>query len=118
MPRASIGSAVSGPATSSPCPREWRRRGTSRRRSRRCGSWPPIDPAQLTPARHAFEEAIATIERTVLGAERVLATVGGTWEDSRQKYNKGYQMLTLMSDGVSLSLMAVDMMKKFSADFR
>jgi 2-dehydro-3-deoxyglucarate aldolase/4-hydroxy-2-oxoheptanedioate aldolase len=70
------------------------------------------------PSQPRVQEAIATIERKVLGAGRILATVGGTWEQSREKYNKGYQMLTLMSDGVSLSLMAADMMKKFSQDFR
>jgi 2-dehydro-3-deoxyglucarate aldolase/4-hydroxy-2-oxoheptanedioate aldolase len=69
------------------------------------------------PAAPQVQEAIATIERKVLAAGRTLATVSGTWEQSRERYNKGYQMLTLMSDGTSLSLMAADMMKKFRADF-
>ena len=69
------------------------------------------------PTAPQVQEAIASIERKVLDAGRVLATVSGSWQQSVEKYNKGYQMLTLMSDGVSLSMMAMDMMSKFRADF-
>lgn len=70
------------------------------------------------PAAPEVQQAITTIERKVLGAGRILATVGGTWEQSLDRYSKGYQMLTLMSDSTSLSALAAETVKKFHAEVK
>jgi 2-keto-3-deoxy-L-rhamnonate aldolase RhmA len=69
------------------------------------------------PMQPVVQDAIATIERKVLAAGRILATVGTTWEQNQKKYKAGYQMLTLMSDGVSLGKLAADTMAAYRKEF-
>jgi 2-dehydro-3-deoxyglucarate aldolase/4-hydroxy-2-oxoheptanedioate aldolase len=61
--------------------------------------------------------AIATIESKVLKAKKALGTVSPSWEKARELYDRGYQMVMLISDGTSLAKMAVEVMGKFREAF-
>ena len=64
------------------------------------------------------QEAISIIEKKTLAAGKCLGTVAGSWEQAQQKYDKGYQLLMLMSDSVGLASMAVSTVKKFREVYR
>jgi 2-dehydro-3-deoxyglucarate aldolase/4-hydroxy-2-oxoheptanedioate aldolase len=68
----------------------------------------------LGNAQHpAVQAAIATIERKVLGAGKFLSTVAGTWEQAQTLYEKGYQMVMVMADGVALGKLAAAKVAQF-----
>lgn len=69
------------------------------------------------PSQPAVQEAIATIEAKVAKTGKALATVTGSWANAQEKYAKGYQMLTLMSDAVTLAQMANETVKRFKAAY-
>lgn len=64
------------------------------------------------------KEVIAIIEQKVLGAGKVLGTVTGSWEQAQEKYARGYQFLSLMSEGPALGKIATDLVCKFKESFR
>lgn len=61
--------------------------------------------------------AISTIETKVLKAKKALGTVSPTWERAKELYERGYQMVMLMSDGTSLAKMGIEVMAKFREAF-
>jgi 2-dehydro-3-deoxyglucarate aldolase/4-hydroxy-2-oxoheptanedioate aldolase len=63
------------------------------------------------------QEAIARIEKAVLNSGKVLATVAGSWEEAKNKYEKGYQILLLFSDTLSLGKAAREKVKLFNQYF-
>ncbi len=63
------------------------------------------------------QAVIKTIEEKVFASDKILATVGGSWDQATKKYEKGYQLLLLMSDTVSLGAMARNLVKDFSEAF-
>jgi len=63
------------------------------------------------------QEAIGKIEKAVFASGKVLATVAGTWEDAKKKYDKGYQILLLFSDTVSLGKAAREKVELFQKDY-
>jgi 2-dehydro-3-deoxyglucarate aldolase/4-hydroxy-2-oxoheptanedioate aldolase len=65
------------------------------------------------PGHPDVQAAIETIESKVLGTGKVLATIAGSWEQARARYNKGYQMIMLMGDGVALGKMAAELVGQF-----
>lgn len=65
------------------------------------------------PSHPEVRQAIAKVEKVVLKSNKILATVGGTWEQAAAKYDLGYQMLLLMSDTVSLSRMGQNLIQDF-----
>jgi 2-dehydro-3-deoxyglucarate aldolase/4-hydroxy-2-oxoheptanedioate aldolase len=65
------------------------------------------------PSHPDVQEVIAEIEKKVLGAGKVLATISGNWEQAQRLYDKGYQMVTLMADGVSLAKLAAEKVSQF-----
>jgi len=65
------------------------------------------------PRHPEVQEAIAEIEGKVLESGKVLATISGSWEQAQRLYDKGYQMVTLMADGVSLAKLAVEKVAQF-----
>lgn len=69
------------------------------------------------PSHSDVQAAIATIEAKVLAADKVLATVAGSWEQAQILYERGYQMLMLMADGVSLGKLAVEKVARFRAAY-
>jgi 2-dehydro-3-deoxyglucarate aldolase/4-hydroxy-2-oxoheptanedioate aldolase len=65
------------------------------------------------PGHQRVQETIVRVEEQVLGAGKVLSTISGSWEQAQQLYEKGYQMVTLMADGVSLAKLAVEKITQF-----
>jgi 2-keto-3-deoxy-L-rhamnonate aldolase RhmA len=70
------------------------------------------------PAHSEVQAMIAIAEEKVLKAKKVLGTISGNWEQARQLYQRGYQMVMLMSDSVSLANMARDSVTRFREAFR
>lgn len=64
------------------------------------------------------KQVIATIEQKVLGAGKVLGTVTGSWEQAQEKYARGYQFLSLISEVPALAKMATDLVCKFKESFQ
>jgi 2-dehydro-3-deoxyglucarate aldolase/4-hydroxy-2-oxoheptanedioate aldolase len=69
------------------------------------------------PGHPKVRAAIETIETKVLDAGKVLSTIAGNWEQAQQRYEQGYQMITLMSDGVALGKMASDLVRQFKSAY-
>ena len=65
------------------------------------------------PGHPEVQRAISEIEGKVLRAGKGLATISSTWEQARQLYDRGYQMVTLMADGVSLARLAAATVAEF-----
>lgn len=63
------------------------------------------------------QSAITSIEAKVLKAKKALGTVSANWEQARDLYLRGYQMIMLVSDGVSLGRLAAEMVAKFREAF-
>lgn len=70
------------------------------------------DPSQLE-----VQDAIQTIEKKVLDAGKVLATTTGTWEGAQELFERGYQMLMLMADGISLAKLAALKITQFKEHY-
>jgi 2-dehydro-3-deoxyglucarate aldolase/4-hydroxy-2-oxoheptanedioate aldolase len=69
------------------------------------------------PSQAEVQEAIRGIETKVLEAGKVLATTTGTWEQAKHLYTRGYQMLMLMADGVSLAKQANKIVSQFREEY-
>ena len=65
------------------------------------------------PSQPEVQAAIVKIEKKVLDAGKVLATTTGTWESAQKLFERGYQMLMLMADGVSLAKLAAQKLSEF-----
>jgi len=65
------------------------------------------------PAQREVQEAIAEIENKVLETGKILATISGGWEQAQRLYDRGYQMVMLMADGVSLAKLAAEKVAQF-----
>jgi len=69
------------------------------------------------PNHPEVQSAIAAIESKVLKAKGVLGTVAASWEQARDLYQRGYQMVSLVHDGASLGKLATEMVAKFRGAF-
>jgi 2-keto-3-deoxy-L-rhamnonate aldolase RhmA len=65
------------------------------------------------PSKPEVQSAIQSIDSKVLAAGKVLATTTGTWEQAQKLFERGYQMLMLMADGVSLASLATQKVNQF-----
>lgn len=65
------------------------------------------------PSQPEVQAAIQKIEGKVLAAGKVLATTTGTWEAAQKLFERGYQMLMLMADGISLAKLAAQKVAEF-----
>ena len=70
------------------------------------------------PSHPEVQKAISLIEEKTLKAGKVLGTVGGDREQARKKYDRGYQLLMLMSDSVDLAKLAGETVKSFADEYR
>jgi 2-dehydro-3-deoxyglucarate aldolase/4-hydroxy-2-oxoheptanedioate aldolase len=70
------------------------------------------------PSHPEVQEAIGLIEKKTISAGKFLGTVGGSWEQARKKYDRGYQLLMLMSDSVDLAKLAGQTMNAFTDHYR
>jgi 2-dehydro-3-deoxyglucarate aldolase/4-hydroxy-2-oxoheptanedioate aldolase len=69
------------------------------------------------PGNPEVQAMIRSIEEKVLASGKVLATISNSWEQAQQRYERGYQMLMLMADGVSLGNLASELISKFRAAY-
>jgi len=63
------------------------------------------------------QTAIAEIERKVLGAKKILGTIANDWEQAKKLYQRGYQLLMIMADGVALGKLAAERVALFRKEF-
>jgi 2-keto-3-deoxy-L-rhamnonate aldolase RhmA len=69
------------------------------------------------PQHPEVQKAIREVEAKVFASDKILATVAGSWDDAKMKYDRGYQMLLLMSDTVTLSKTARAITGSFTDEY-
>ena len=69
------------------------------------------------PGHPEVQAVIHDIEEQALTAGKVLASIAGSWEQAQQLYERGYQMLLLMADGVALGKLAGELVGKFRSAY-
>ena len=69
------------------------------------------------PSNPDVQAMIAKAEAKVLKAKKVLGTISGSWEQAKELYQRGYQVIMLMSDSESLANMARDSVARFRETF-
>jgi 2-dehydro-3-deoxyglucarate aldolase/4-hydroxy-2-oxoheptanedioate aldolase len=82
-----------------------------------------IGPADLSaafdhlgdPKHPEVAEAIARVERAARQAGVALGTISRTWDEARELYERGYQMVTLCSDGNLVAQGAAAALQRYQA---
>jgi len=69
------------------------------------------------PSHSEVQAAISTIEEKVLAAGKTLATTTGTWSSARELFTRGYQMLMMMADGISLAKLAAELVAEYRKNY-
>jgi 2-keto-3-deoxy-L-rhamnonate aldolase RhmA len=69
------------------------------------------------PETPEVQKAIRQVEKAVIPSKLALSTISGSFEEAKEKYENGYDMITLMSDTSSLSKLACTLVTKFEANF-
>jgi len=64
------------------------------------------------------KKTIVAIEKKVFGAGKVLGTVTSSWDQAQEKYARGYQFLSLMSETTALGKIATELVNKFKEKFQ
>jgi len=70
-----------------------------------------------SPNNPEVQQVIAGAEKKVLASRKALATVSGSWQQARDLYKRGYQLVTLMGDAVALGSMAAERVAQFREEF-
>jgi len=69
------------------------------------------------PAHPEVQAAIATAEGKAKKLGMPLGTISGSWEQAKGLYDRGYQLITLMSDSVLISKVGAETAAKFREAF-
>jgi len=69
------------------------------------------------PSEPKVQAAIKEIEEKVFASDKVLATTTGTWEGAQALFERGYDMLMLMADGINLAKMAAQKVAQFREQY-
>ena len=69
------------------------------------------------PSQPAVQTVIAEVEKKVLGAKKILGTIANDWEQAIKLYQRGYQLLMIMADGVALGKLAAERVSLFRKEF-
>jgi 2-keto-3-deoxy-L-rhamnonate aldolase RhmA len=69
------------------------------------------------PAHPEVQAVIRKIEEKVLRTEKVLCTLAAGFDQAKPLFDKGYRMVTLMADGISLARAALDQVSKFKSTY-
>lgn len=69
------------------------------------------------PSQPAVQTVIAEVEKKVLGAKKILGTIANDWEQAKKLYQRGYQLLMIMADGVALGKLAAERVSLFRKEF-
>ena len=68
------------------------------------------------PATPEIQEIIKKLEVKIKASGKALATVCNNWEDAKAKYDRGYNMIMIISDTVNLGRLAREELGKFKKD--
>ena len=66
------------------------------------------------PSASEVQSAISTVEAKVQQSDKFLGTISFNWNQAKQLFDRGYQMISLMADGTGLAALAAEKV----ADFR
>ncbi|HYL81737.1 MAG TPA: aldolase/citrate lyase family protein, partial [Candidatus Acidoferrum sp.] len=69
------------------------------------------------PAHPEVQAAIAKVEAKAKALGIPLGTISGSWEQAKGLYDRGYQLITLISDSVLISKAGAEIAAKFRAAF-
>lgn len=69
------------------------------------------------PHQPEVQSAIATIEAKVLATEKTLVTLAGNWQQAKELYCRGYQMVMVMADGMALANLAAEKVAQFRHEY-
>jgi 2-dehydro-3-deoxyglucarate aldolase/4-hydroxy-2-oxoheptanedioate aldolase len=69
------------------------------------------------PAHPEVQAAIATVEAKAKALRMPLGTISAGWEQAKGLYDRGYQLVTLLSDVILLSRAAAEALAKFREAF-
>ncbi|HSD51632.1 MAG TPA: aldolase/citrate lyase family protein [Candidatus Methylomirabilis sp.] len=69
------------------------------------------------PAHPEVQAAIATVEAKAKALGMPLGTISAGWEQAKALYDRGYQLVTLLSDVILLSKASADALAKFREAF-
>lgn len=69
------------------------------------------------PAHPEVQAAIATVEAKAKALGMPLGTISAGWEQAKALYDRGYQLVTLLSDVILLSRASADALAKFREAF-
>lgn len=69
------------------------------------------------PGHPEVQEAIKKVEDAVIGSGKILASIAGTMEIAKAKYEKGYSLIMAFADGGTLGKVAMQNVAKFQEFF-
>ena len=69
------------------------------------------------PSHPDVQAVIRKVEQKVIASKKTLASLTSSWDEAKAMYKRGYQMVLLMADGISLSKMAAEKVNQFKAEF-
>ena len=62
-------------------------------------------------------KVIASVEEKVFASDKFLGTVSGSWDQAKNLYDRGYQMVTIMADGTGIASLAAEKTAQFREAF-
>ncbi len=69
------------------------------------------------PTQPEVQQAIALIESKVLSSDKFLGTIAGNWDKAIKCFEKGYQWMILMQDGVAIKNTGDKMVNRFRSTY-
>ena len=69
------------------------------------------------PSVDEVQSAISTVLEKVSKTDKFLGTISLNWDQAKQYYNRGFQMVSIMGDGTGLAAMAAERMGVFQKAF-
>ncbi|MGL4642216.1 MAG: HpcH/HpaI aldolase family protein [Cetobacterium sp.] len=70
------------------------------------------------PQAEEVKEVIRRVEEVTLKKGKILGTVASNFEGAKKLYERGYQMVIMMSDTTSLAKLAIETVKNFSETYK
>ncbi|MGE4284889.1 MAG: HpcH/HpaI aldolase/citrate lyase family protein [Clostridia bacterium] len=70
------------------------------------------------PSAPEVQEVIKGIEQKVFASDKFLATVAGGFDQAKVLYDRGYNLIVMMSDAVALANMAASTVSKFKETYK
>ena len=70
------------------------------------------------PGAEEVQEVIRGVEKKVVNSDKFLGTISGNFEQAKDLYERGYNIVYMMSDATDLSKMSADMVTKFKNTYK